>query len=465
MRFTLGDQVKTVAASRTSGFFSTEFTAPSVTDPQDLSVVFEAFDTAGNRGAKSWTVRVEPVFDPNRPTIDVLCPGSRVVLAPGTSIDLQLQVADDQGVDRVDLFLGDATAPVATQSRPANSFTLRFTLPASAVDGQELTLRAVVRDFAGGSSEKRLQVKVVEGTVFTQSTTVEENNLSYEGRSVIVPNGVVLILAGHHDLRDLVVLGGGWVTHTLSTAEKPQALDLAVARDVYVACGGTLNADGRSALRTPGDPTADFLRGGSYGGRGSLYTGAGATFGSLFDPRDNGRAGTGDRFDNGGNGGGVVRLAAGGSVRVDGTLSADGQGQGSGGSIRLDAQEIAGVGRIRAQGNDAGLNGGGGGGRIALYAPVIDAGLVSRIAVRGGGFRADFPDRQAAAGTLYVKRPADAGGELIIDNGGLTAPVPLEASELPAIGRGTVSAVNGSTITDAGAAFPDDVVGLLGRLR
>ncbi|MEA2604010.1 MAG: large repetitive protein [Acidobacteriota bacterium] len=455
VRITLGGQVKTMTASGIQGYFTAEFPAPSVTDPQDVTVVFEAFDTAGNRTAKSWTVRVEPVFDPNRPTIDVLCPGSRVVLAPGTAIDLQLQVADDQGVDRVDLFLGDATTPLATQSRPANSLTMRFTLPASVVDDQDLALRAVVRDFAGGSAEKRIQVKVVEGTVFTQSTTVDENNLSYEGRSVIVSSGVTLTLSGHHALRDLVVLGGGKVTHPLVTAASPGgALDLAVARDVYVACGGVVSADSRSSLATAGNPTADSFRAGSYGGRGARYTGAGAIFGSLFDPRDAGRAGTA-----GGVGGGLVRLAAGGAVRVDGTLSADGSYLGTGGSIRLDAQEIAGTGGLHAQGGEGGNEGGGGGGRIALYAPTIDDGLLARTSVKGGGSSGAFPERQGAAGTLYLKRPSQADGELTIDNAGRAALLPLQTTELPAIGRGTVDAVNGSTITDADASFPAGVVG------
>ena len=232
VRFVLGDQAKTIAVSPGQSYFTAQLTAPSVQDPQEVTVVFEAFDTAGNRTAKSWTVRVEPVFDPNRPSIDVLCPGSRIVLAPGTFVDLSLQVSDDQGVDRVELFLGDATTPLATQSRPANSLTMRFTLPASAVDGQDLTLRAVVRDFAGGSAEKRIQVKGSRAPC-SPSTTVD-GQPQLRGAVGDRDERCRADAGRPHALRDLVVLGEG-EPHSLGTATVPQAVDLAVRRDVYVA--------------------------------------------------------------------------------------------------------------------------------------------------------------------------------------------------------------------------------------
>jgi hypothetical protein len=113
------------------------------------------------------------------------------------------------------------------------------------------------------------------------------------------------------------------------------------------------------------------------GGAGSV----GVTNGVPTAPErlGSGGAGNGGTPGYGGWGGGVLIIEAGGTLTVDGTLSAHGgnanvarAGGGSGGSVWLKAPVIAGHGMIGADGangNYAGTTvggGGGGGGRILL---------------------------------------------------------------------------------------------------
>jgi hypothetical protein len=81
-----------------------------------------------------------------------------------------------------------------------------------------------------------------------------------------------------------------------------------------------------------------------------------------------------DRF--GGYGGGLIRVVAGGTVALDGTLSANGQNGpgwgssgGSGGGIYVTCRRLEGAGTLAANGGN-GYNtsgSGGGGGRIAVW--------------------------------------------------------------------------------------------------
>jgi|CXWL01.1.fsa_nt_gi hypothetical protein len=452
VKFTLGGQVRSFPLTNNGSrrvYLAHTFAAPFVEEPQDLPLRYEAQDAAGNSTVVESLVHVEPVFDPNRPNLDVLCPGERIVLAPSTGIDLSLEVTDDQGVERVELFLGDDPNPLVTRTVPPPSLVMRLDLPASVTPGQELPLRVVARDFAGGRAETRITVKVVTGFTFSTSTTVDENNFSYEGQSVIVKSGT-LTLNGLHNFRDLVILGGAKVTHAPVTATAQKSVDVVAAEDVYVACGGSLDVAARG--QEPRSlPTASDAEGGSHGGRGGRYGAAQAVDDSPFDPR---RAARGNSSAAGG---GVARLTAGGAIGIDGTLTAVGAAGTAGGAIRLDAPVLGGAGTVNADGTGAG-----GGGRIALYVTTLDPGLLARTTARGGSLSGSsaIPANQGAAGSIFVKRPEEAFGELIFDNGGRISAPPVQASELPGVGAGTVDAVVGSVVTDLDAAFPAGIEGL-----
>jgi hypothetical protein len=104
----------------------------------------------------------------------------------------------------------------------------------------------------------------------------------------------------------------------------------------------------------------------------------GATYGSVTNPIDPGSGGGGNDSgtgNNGGPGGGAVLIQAGGSVTIDGSISANGGnmtgygGGGSGGGIGLFCSTFGGTGTLSAvggNGNTGASQGGGGGGRIAI---------------------------------------------------------------------------------------------------
>ncbi|HKJ88960.1 MAG TPA: Ig-like domain-containing protein, partial [Gammaproteobacteria bacterium] len=133
--------------------------------------------------------------------------------------------------------------------------------------------------------------------------------------------------------------------------------------------------------------SSDSAQGGGYGGAGgegwNSGTSGGASYGDRQGPSDYGSGGGGGGNSWGGDGGGAVRLIVGGTLTIDSAIDASGgwggrsysasAGGGAGGSIWLDAQQLEGSGKIRANGGDGGdfesPNGGGGGagGRIAIF--------------------------------------------------------------------------------------------------
>lgn len=170
--------------------------------------------------------------------------------------------------------------------------------------------------------------------------------------------------------RTLTVTNGA----TLEVQSTPDIVShLAVQEDVCVAAGATLSANGMGFPNMSG-PGAPLNRGGgSYGGIGSGgNTGAGGPrYGSIGWPDALGSGG--GYTDRGGHGGGILLLDVGGSLDVEGTISANGwnfeggyAGGGSGGSIWIVTDGFEGTGELRAHGGNA-PHGGGGGGRIAVW--------------------------------------------------------------------------------------------------
>ena len=203
----------------------------------------------------------------------------------------------------------------------------------------------------------------------------------------------------------------------------------------------TADARGYSAQSGPGagGSTAYMTGGGGgyggNGGRGGRGDGGyinplapgGVSYGSITQPLDLGSGDGGGSYA--GRGGGAIRLIVAGTLTVDGELTADGaaatccsgygNGGGSGGSVYITAGTVAGVGVISANGgagyNDLGhdfdYGGGGAGGRIAIY---YDADTFSgTMAARGA-----WGYGRGGAGTIFTKSSSQAGGDLLLENGG-----------------------------------------------
>jgi hypothetical protein len=151
----------------------------------------------------------------------------------------------------------------------------------------------------------------------------------------------------------------------------------------YIECGslhvhtnGTISADWYGYGQAKGDGKGSVRNGAGYGGRGSSTAPAGATYGVAHAPVEPGSGG-GSTGDGGGRGGGLVRIGVRGTMRVDGTISANGMnkitvgtcGAGSGGGIMLTAQHFSGAETGTLSANGATISNAGGGGRIAVLTP------------------------------------------------------------------------------------------------
>ena len=255
---------------------------------------------------------------------------------------------------------------------------------------------------------------------------------------------------------NLIVRSGG----ALGPVHTDDTLQISIAGNATIDAGGAILADHRGFPGRQGAGTTSYVGGGGGGGAGHGGAGAngsgilgGDCYGSVTLPITMGSGSTGNCCSAAAAGGGVFRLSVGGALRVDGVLSADGQGPtnatiggGAGGGIWLTANSLAGTGTIRARGG-SGINaaswGGGGGGRIAAYfasstfpAAGFDAsgGVVSFNNVQGGAGTV-FLQLSSALGTLIIDNKALTIGEateltgdnvfgasLVVDNGGLLSP-------------------------------------------
>jgi len=207
---------------------------------------------------------------------------------------------------------------------------------------------------------------------------------------------------------------GGWT---------PRHRILLEGRDILVADGACLDADGRGYRPGQGHGSMIGLTGGGghagYGGHGQGVPG-GFPYGDRSRPELPGSGG--GPHPNAGAGGGVIRVEATGRLTLHGTVRANGQNGipahgpgGAGGSIGLWCRMLAGSsnGLVQVNGGSGDQQGGGGsGGRIAVrYDPARQAALAdSRPAIRFAGVpgaqtvNAGQP-RSAGMGTLDLPDP------------------------------------------------------------
>ena len=209
--------------------------------------------------------------------------------------------------------------------------------------------------------------------IFDANTTIEADDYTYDGDDIIIDN-CVLTVNGQHDFNSMHILEGGILTH--SAEEEPNGFNLIIAGDFIVDFNGSVDVDGKGYTSTgPGGGKAStwYGSGGGYGGKGgqSVDFAGGDPYGSVCEPNDLGSGGGRDR-----RGGGAIHVAVGGTLTLDGDITANGitsdwqaAGGGSGGSIWVEAGTLAGTGVITANGGGTigSGSGGGGGGRIAIY--------------------------------------------------------------------------------------------------
>jgi hypothetical protein len=259
---------------------------------------------------------------------------------------------------------------------------------------------------------------------FTTNTTIGSNTKTYDGYNVTV-SGCTVTIDGKHPFNSLHVTSSGIVTHDAGLAG---GMNLTVG-NVTIDLGSSITATGQGYPGGQGAGVGDNDNTGNYGGGGGSYGGvghatsgaaSGVVYGSIKKPIDlgsGGGAGYGGTHP-GSAGGGAIQLTVGGTLTVNGFLTADGSyctfgGAGSGGSIYLTAGTLTGSGAITARGGGANGNGGsGGGGRIAVY-----YGTNSFSGTLGAyGTNSDYG--WSGAGTLFLQQTAQTQGDLFIDNNG-----------------------------------------------
>ncbi len=219
------------------------------------------------------------------------------------------------------------------------------------------------------------------GTVGAALTVLE--NITVLSNGTLILNKPCVVSNG------LYVLGGGLLTHSANWATEANKLNVTANGNVEISENGCVDvtAKGYAAGNGPGYA-------GSYGGHGW----GGQCYGSIMAPTNLG-SGADDA------GGGAIRLLAGGTIRNDGILRADGGSSGdsgSGGSIFLTSGSLCGVGTIQARGVSGGTYASGGG-RIALV--VTNAG--ADFSQYSGVVVASLGVTEAGAGTIYKQMASD----------------------------------------------------------
>ena len=451
---TLDDREVTLAEAP----YTWSVVAPVVDVEQDVDLLVVAKDLEDNVATLAYPIRIRPLAPGAPPEVALSCPsGEGVVLAPGTGFQVDILASHDEGVERVELWTDSAADPLAVDLAPP--FELVFVLPVTAVPGV-VTVTARATSFTGTTADVSFPVRVVDATVIPAGGVLAAGDTTLDGQSLVVSGGLFEI-EGSHQFQNLVVLDGAVVSHPATTTSVENRLQLELLGDLFVSCGGSVDVSARgygAGFSFPNTTSegSSSTAGGSHGGRGGSFDGSNRVFGSLFDPNDSGAGGGGS----GSVGGGVARIRAVGNALIDGRVLANGGNEGSGpygagGSIRLDANRIMGLGSIEATGGGQATasRAAGSGGRIALYASEINRDPL-RIDASGGA--ANTAERTGAAGTLFLKLDADPLGTLVVDNHGQ---VSTQWTELPAVGRGTVTQVQANGLIDQLAAFGHDLRG------
>lgn len=227
--------------------------------------------------------------------------------------------------------------------------------------------------------------------------------------SVLVIPMTPLLLAG------LNLTAGAHMTH-----DAVFDFNLTILGDAAIAGGCAINVNGKGypsdkgpgAPKAVGTPPYEENSGASHGGVGGANGGLPGSIYDQFDGPTELGSGADAAAGTISTGGGAVRLSVGGSLLIDGSITANGTtggGGASGGSVYLTVGTFSGGGIISANGGDsignlpiAHIGGGGGGGRIAIYAQ--NYGFVGQTQVAGGAGSpayAGTPGQPGNPGTIF----------------------------------------------------------------
>ena len=177
------------------------------------------------------------------------CPSDGAILPAGwDGLTITAGTADDQGVAKVEFYLGTEAAPFAVVT-PSSGTPATFTATATAPPlptgvGSGITQQYRVRAFDAANNHR---------DAFTTITVVETVDLDpVEGYNdwtaladqIAVLRSGTLSLSAPRTVGGLILLPGAKITHPASSPSLPRAAHLVVAGDAYVSCGALLDARG-----------------------------------------------------------------------------------------------------------------------------------------------------------------------------------------------------------------------------
>jgi uncharacterized membrane protein len=296
------------------------------------------------------------------------------------------------------------------------------------------------------------------------------NNLTVKGDMALAP--------GNYSIPYLNVTSGFTLDcQAVNTSDSEGYGAMINSVDMYIESNAIISSDhhGFKSNNGPGAGLPGITGdGGSYGGFGGDVSNISKIYGSFTWPISLGSAGGEDNNptprNNGGAGGGMVRLNVSNNLILDGNITSFGRqagssaGAGSGGSILIVANNISGEGNIMANGgpsNAPSINGAaeGGGGRVALHVDVINLlGLVE--ALPGPG-----DDEDGSAGTIYINASSSLtsiGNITATGYNGTTAMINLTSSSMTLSGvyNATSTVAPNGTITLASFSGDDCLMSL-----
>ncbi len=284
------------------------------------------------------------------------------------------------------------------------------------VTAEEITIDNGTATFSGMLEIGTLDVNT--GTIYLSDVTTA--NQAYVGTS-----GMITAFSGTDF--SLSITGNMTIQGIVKPANS-RLLLLSVLGDLIVQSNGQITADGLGYGRGSGPGVGGYdsaSGGGGYGGSGGRgryrydntytsdtvrYADGGGSYGSITEPAD---FGSGGGSGAAGSGGGIIRLEVGGTLQLDGNITANGAadgsssgyGGGSGGSIWLAVGVLAGDGFITTNGGEGSYyvsgkttrhGGGGSGGRTAIY---YESDLFNGTITAYGGSGYNY----GGAGTIYLQ--------------------------------------------------------------
>ncbi|MFL6247288.1 MAG: Ig-like domain-containing protein [Thermoanaerobaculia bacterium] len=440
-----------------------------------IPIVVTAKDFNGNTRSKTHDVLYRGVNDPEAPKVAWICPidrGALPALANGFALKLRLNVVDED-VRSVKFLIGSevVSGALISGTQYGATYTFAQTPPAG-----PLTITAIVEDtVAAHTIELPITLDLVNADfTFTdpKAITAAEAATFRDTTIALIGSGAVLAPQVPLTLKNLLVLNGARVETLPSTITREFRVDITTTGVTYVDCDSSVNvsekgyvggwaptSDGMNADahgRTIGNTIiggADSNSQGSHAGLGGVGTigTTNAPYGSIFTPVDLGAGGGG--ASNGTNigapGGGAVALRGGiadndaSRIVIAGTLRADGGSAvgrwaaGAGGSVWLSAGQVlfGPLAQLSANGgDDDGTvlgNGGAGGGRVAMHASTKLELSTAVIEARGGRNVNRPEERQmldGGAGTIYLRKPGQEQGELIVSSLDARFPASIHAT-------------------------------------